>query len=113
MNELQRHSRDVPVPGRLEIAPGDRPSDRAEPAALDLTAVKAAMSRREFDRAADLLDRALDTHPDAPEALALMGVLLECRGLDHAAYHELRRALAVAPDNVDARAGMRRYCARF
>ena len=81
--------------------------------AVDLTAVKVAMDRREFDRATALLDRTLDTHPDAPEGLALMGLLLECRGLDHAAYHEYRRALAVAPDNVDAQASMRRYCARF
>jgi tetratricopeptide (TPR) repeat protein len=121
-HELQRHPRDVIVPGRLEAAPGDGPAaDRTGPAvavapgqsAVDLTAVKDAMDRREFDRATDLLDRALDTHPDAPEALALMGRVLECRGLDHSAYHEYRRALAVDPDNLDARAGMRRYCARF
>jgi hypothetical protein len=55
----------------------------------------------------------IDTHPDAPEALALMGLLLERRGLDHAAYYEYRRALAVDPDNVDAQASMRRYCARI
>jgi Tfp pilus assembly protein PilF len=71
------------------------------------------MDCREFDRATDMLDRALDTHPDAPEALALMGRLLECRGLEHSAYYEYRRALAIDPDNVDARADMRRYCARF
>jgi Tfp pilus assembly protein PilF len=78
-----------------------------------LTAVKVAMNRREFDRATALLDRTLDTHPDAPEALALMGLLLECRGLDHAAYYEYRRALALDPENVDAQAAMRHYCARF
>jgi Tfp pilus assembly protein PilF len=81
--------------------------------ALDLTAVKVAMAGREFELATDLLDRALDTHPDDPEALALMGRLLECRGLDHAAYHEYRRALAIDPDNVGAAADMRRYCTRF
>jgi DNA-binding response OmpR family regulator len=80
---------------------------------VDLTAVKVAMDRRDFDLATSLLDRVIDTHPDAPEALALMGLLLERRGLDHAAYHEYRRALAVDPDNVDAQASMRRYCARF
>jgi Flp pilus assembly protein TadD len=81
--------------------------------AVDLTAVKVAMDRRDFDLATDLLDRVIDTHPDAPEALALMGLVLERRGLDHAAYHEYRRALAVDPDNVDAQASMRRYCTRF
>jgi hypothetical protein len=38
---------------------------------------------------------------------------LERRGLDNAAYHEYRRALALDPDNVDAQASMRRCCARF
>ena len=102
--------------------PGPRPAEgRTGPAAavaqgrpaVDLTAVKVAMDRRDFDLATALLDRVIDTHPDAPEALALMGLLLERRGLDHAAYHEYRRALAVDPDNVDAQASMRRYCARF
>jgi DNA-binding response OmpR family regulator len=110
---LERHA----APDR-----GPRPAtDRAGPSAadalgrpaLDLTAVKVAMDRGEFDRATALLDRTLDTHPDAAEALALMGLLLESRGLDHSAYHEYRRALAIDPDNVDARANMRRYCARF
>jgi DNA-binding response OmpR family regulator len=102
--------------------PGPRPAEgRTAPAAavaqsrpaVDLTAVKVAMDRRDFDLATALLDRVIDTHPDAPEALALMGLLLERRGLDHAAYHEYRRALAVDPDNVDAQASMRRYCARI
>ena len=102
--------------------PGPSPAEgRTGPAAavaqgrpaVDLTAVKVAMDRRDFDLATALLDRVIDTHPDAPEALALMGLLLERRGLDHAAYHEYRRALAVDPDNVDAQASMRRYCARF
>ena len=86
--------------------PGPRPAKgRTGPAAavaqgrpaVDLTAVKVAMDRRDFDLATALLDRVIDTHPDAPEALALMGLLLERRGLDHAAYHEYRRAPAVDP----------------
>jgi DNA-binding response OmpR family regulator len=101
---------------------GPRPAEGpTEPAAafaqgrpaVDLTAVTIAMDRGDFDLATALLDRVIDTHPDAPEALALVGVLLERRGRDHAAYYEYRRALAVDPDNVDALAGMRRYCARF
>jgi DNA-binding response OmpR family regulator len=103
-------------------APGPNPAERGTgPAAavaqgrlaVDLTAVRVAMGRGEFDLASALLDRVIDAHPDAPEALALMGVLLERRGLDHAAYYEYRRALAVDPDNVEAQASMRRYCARF
>src|SRR5262249_50012416 len=115
LHELQGHSRDVLVPGRREVATGDGPAAAVAHGrpALDLSAVKVAMDRREFDRATALLDRTLDTPPDAPEALALIGRLLECRGLDHAAYHEYRRALALDPENIDARAGMRRYCARF
>jgi tetratricopeptide (TPR) repeat protein len=122
LHELQGDSHDDLGLVRLEDAPGDGPeADRSKPAvavapvqsALDLTAVKVAMNRREFDRATSLLDRTLDTHPDAPEALALMGRLLECRGLDHAAYHEYRRALALDPENADARASMRSYCTRF
>lgn len=115
LHELQGHSRDVLVPGRHEVATGDGTAvavAQGRPA-LDLSAVKVAMDRREFDRATDLLDRTLDTHPDDPEALALMGRLLECRGLYHSAYHEYRRALALDPDNVEARADMRRYCVRF
>jgi Flp pilus assembly protein TadD len=122
LHDFHRHSRDALVPGRLEVAPGvgqaaDRTGTAAAVApgrpALDLTAVKVAINGRELDQATALLDRTIDTYPDAPEALALMGLLLERRGLDHAAYHEYRRALALDPENIDARASMRRYCARF
>jgi DNA-binding response OmpR family regulator len=101
---------------------GPRPAEgRTGPAAavaqdrpaVDLAAVKVAMDRRDFDLATALLDRVIDNHPDAPEALALMGLLLERRGLDHAAYYEYRRALAVDPDNVEAQGSMRRYCGRI
>ncbi len=59
--------------------PGPRPAEgRTGPAAavaqgrpaVDLTAVKVAMDRRDFDLATALLDRVIDTHPDAAEALA-------------------------------------------
>ena len=119
--DLRRVVSDV-VERHAASGPGPRPAEgRSAPAAavaqgqpaVDLTAVKVAMDRRDFDLATALLDRVIDTHPDAPEALALMGLLLERRGLDHAAYHEYRRALAVDPDNVDAQASMRRYCARI
>jgi Flp pilus assembly protein TadD len=108
-------SREVLVSGHLDAALGDEPaSDQAVPAeVLDMTAVRDAMDRREFDRATELLDRMLDTHPDDATVLALLGRLLECRGLNHSAYHEYRRALAIDPENVEARASMRLYCARF
>lgn len=80
---------------------------------LDLSPAKQALNRREFDRAADLLEAALDTAPDSPEALTLMGVLLESRGQDHAAYHSYRAALTADPGYGPARDNMRRYCGRF
>jgi DNA-binding response OmpR family regulator len=83
------------------------------PAALDLTGVKVALNRRRFDRAAALLERALDVDPDSPEALTLMGVLLESWGQDHAAYRSYKKALSVSPRYGPAGENMRRYCARF
>ncbi len=83
------------------------------PAAIELNDVKRALNRREFDRAAFLLEKALDADPDSPEANTLMGVLLESRGQDHAAYHSYKMALAVNPDYGPARENMIRYCERF
>ena len=83
------------------------------PAAIDLTAAKVALNRREFERAGELLEQALDTTPDCAEALALKGVLLESQGQDHAAYHNYKQALAVDPHYVPARDNLRRYCERF
>jgi DNA-binding response OmpR family regulator len=100
-------------PRSAEEHTGSPASVAEDQPAVDLTAVKVAMDAGDFDLATALLDRVIDTHPDAPAALALMGLLLERRGLEHAAYHEYRRALAVDPNNVDAQASMRRYCARF
>ena len=115
LHGFQRDPRDGLNPERLEVdtEDGRQAAGAQGRPALELEAVKVAMDRGEFDRATVLLDRMLDTHPDDADALALMGRLLECRGLDHSAYHEYRRALALEPSNVDARAGMRRYCARF
>jgi DNA-binding response OmpR family regulator len=112
---VERHAaRDRgPGPRRAEGRTGATAAVAQGRPAVDLTTVKVAMDRRDFNLATALLDQVIDTHPDAPEALALMGLLLERRGLDHAAYYEYRRALAVDPDNVDAQANMRRYCARF
>ena len=86
---------------------------RHGPAAIDLTPAKRALNRREFDRAATLLEKALDLDPNAPEALTLQGVLYESRGQDHAAYHAYKTALEFDPRYVPAAENMRRYCDRF
>jgi Tfp pilus assembly protein PilF len=83
------------------------------PTALDLTPVKQALNRREFDQAATLLEKVLDTVPDSAEALTLMGVLLESRGQDHAAFHSYKSALTANPHYGPARDNMQRYCERF
>ena len=82
------------------------------PTVLELTEVKLALNRREFDRAETLLEQALDTAPDSAEALTL-GVLLESRGQDHAAYQSYRKALTANPHYGPARENLRRYCERF
>jgi DNA-binding response OmpR family regulator len=82
------------------------------PVVTGLAAVKLALNRREFERAETLLERALDADPDSPEALTLMGVLLESRGQDHAAYQSYRKALAADPHHRPARDNLRRYCER-
>lgn len=79
---------------------------------LNLMEVKAALNRREFERAEALLERVLDADPDSAEALTLMGLLMECRGQGHAAYHSYRKALAVDPHHVAALENLRRYCGR-
>ncbi len=83
------------------------------PPALDLSGVKKALNRLEFDRAAALLEQALDADPESAEALTLMGVLQESRGQDHAAYHAYKSALNADPDHAPAQDNLRRYCERF
>jgi DNA-binding response OmpR family regulator len=83
------------------------------PPVLDLTPVKRALNRREFDRAADLLETALDADPGSVEGHTLMGVLHESRGQQHAAYHAFKTALTLDPRYGPARDNMRRYCQRF
>jgi DNA-binding response OmpR family regulator len=80
---------------------------------IDLTAAKRALNRREFDRAVDLLEEALEQDPDSAEALTLMGVLRESLGQDHAAYHAYKTALQADPQYGPARDNLRRYCERF
>ena len=108
---LERHAEPEPEPapngaaGPTTVVIG--------PALLDLTAAKRALNRREFERAATLLEQALDLEPNSPEAQTLMGVLYESRGQDHAAYRSYRAALGADPHHGPARDNLRRYCERF
>jgi Tfp pilus assembly protein PilF len=101
---------DEPRPGTLR--PRNPTTVTVGPAVVDLTPAKRALNRREFDRAIDLLEEALDLVPDSAEALTLMGVLRESCGEDHAAYHFYKAALKTAPQYGPALDNMRRYCAR-
>jgi DNA-binding response OmpR family regulator len=83
------------------------------PAAIDLTPAKRALNQRDFDRAAKLLETALDLDPHSAEAHTLMGVLFESRGQDHAAYHAYKMALEADPHFAPAGDNMKRYCERF
>ena len=114
---LARHAE--PEGGR-EPFPTPTPAQRtgttavlvAEPM-IDLTAAKRALNRREFDRAADLLEEALDLDPASAEAHTQLGGRVESRGQDHAAYHAYRRALEADPEHGPALDNLRRYCERF
>jgi DNA-binding response OmpR family regulator len=81
--------------------------------AIDLSAAKRALNQRRFDLAEDLLEQALDQDARSAEALTLKGVLHECRGQDHAAFHDYRAALESDPHYGPAEVNLRRYCDRF
>ena len=83
------------------------------PPAVDLAPVKRALNQRDLLEAERLLQAALDQAPDSPEAHTLMGVLHECLGHDHAAYHSYRAALECAPSYGPALGNLKRYCERF
>jgi DNA-binding response OmpR family regulator len=122
-NELRRVVREVlarhadagpgPEPRPEPPQPGAPTTVTVAPPALDLTAAKRALNRREFERAEALLEQALDLVPDSAEAHTLMGILRECWGQDHAAYHSYRTALEADPHYGPAQDNMRRYCERF
>jgi DNA-binding response OmpR family regulator len=99
-----------PMPGPPQ--PGHATTVTVGPAAVDLTPAKRALNRREFDRAAELLEQALDLVPDSAEALTLMGILRESCGQDHAAYRAYKAALESDPHYGPARDNMQRYCER-
>jgi DNA-binding response OmpR family regulator len=120
---IRRHSESETRP-RAEPAPAGPPWPEPTgptsstvvtiaPAALDLSAIKRALNRREFDKALDGLEAALEQAPDSAEAHTLMGVLRESLGQQHAAYHAYKLALEADPDYAPALENMTRYCARF
>jgi DNA-binding response OmpR family regulator len=122
-NELRHVVRDV-LARHAESGPGPEPRPdppqpgppvtvTVAPPALDLTAAKRALNRREFARAEELLEQALDLVPGSAEAHTLMGILRESWGQDHAAYQSYKTALEADPRFAPARDNMRRYCERF
>jgi DNA-binding response OmpR family regulator len=94
-----------PTPGPTTVLLG--------PALMDLTAAKRALNDCDFDRAALLLEQALDLEPNSAEAQNLSGVLYESRGQDHAAYQAYKAALSADPHCQPALDNLRRYCRRF
>lgn len=80
---------------------------------VDLAPVKRALNQRNFLEAERRLQEVLDQAPDSPEALTLMGVLHECLGQAHAAYHSYWAALECAPSYGPALDNLKRYCERF
>jgi len=103
-----------------EPGPGASPSARSAqtvvtlaPALVDLTAIKRALNRREFDQALEGLEEALVVAPESAEAHTLMGVLRESLGQQHAAYHAYKLALEADREYGPARDNLKRYCDRF
>jgi DNA-binding response OmpR family regulator len=99
-----------------ESAPGQWPAATSGTLAatdVDLVRAKHALNQREFGRAHDLLEEALDLNPDSAEAHHLMGVLRESLGQDRPAYEAYRMALEADPHYRPALDSMRRYCGRF
>ncbi|MDR3633118.1 MAG: response regulator [Isosphaeraceae bacterium] len=110
---VERHAPVGPEPRSLPEPSAHPTVVTVWPPLIDLTAAKFALNRRELDRAALLLDEALNVDPGSAEALTLKGVLLEGRGQDHAAYQAYKKALTSDPNYAPARDNMERYCERF
>jgi DNA-binding response OmpR family regulator len=83
------------------------------PVIVSLMEAKRALNLRQFDKAAALLEAALDLEPHSAEGQTLLGVLYESRGQDHAAYHAYKTALSADPHYGPALDNLRRYCERF
>jgi DNA-binding response OmpR family regulator len=110
---IERHAPAGQAPGPESDQPEHPAVVTLWPTVIDLSPVKLALNRRDFDRAETLLEQALDIAPGSAEALTLMGVLRESRGQDHAAYQAYRQALQANPHYAPARDNLRRYCERF
>jgi DNA-binding response OmpR family regulator len=80
---------------------------------LNLARAKAAFSRRDFDAAEVHLRLALALKADSPEALNLMGVLLETRDDREGAYQAYRDALKADANHEPARQNMTRARERY
>jgi len=118
---IQRHcAPETPVvrepASGVAVQPLDRPAPAVvtlAPPVVDLSAIKLALNRRQFDRALAGLEEILAMAPDSAEALTLMGVLRESLGQEHAAYHAYKAALEADPEYGPALENMQRYCERF
>jgi DNA-binding response OmpR family regulator len=116
---IARHARLGPLRGpEEEPAPDPHPPARTTtvtvgPVTLNLTEAKLALNLRQFDKAAGLLEAALDLDHGSAEGHTLLGVLYESRGQYHAAYHAYKTALTADPHFGPALDNMRRYCERF
>lgn len=92
----------------------DRPSKSpakppASPAAAALTQAKLALHRRDFDKADNALNKAIEQDPQGAEAHYLTGVLHELRDERHAAYGAYRAALLADPNYEPARLHLMKY----
>ena len=80
-----------------------------DPAADNLREAKRELNLREFDKADQLLTKALTVNPMSAEAHYLRGVLCELRDEKHAAYGAYRAALQADPNFEPARLHLMKY----
>lgn len=80
-----------------------------DPAADILREAKRELNLREFDKADQLLTKALTSNPRSAEAHYLRGVLCELRDERHAAYGSYRAALQADPSFEPARLHLMKY----
>jgi tetratricopeptide (TPR) repeat protein len=101
------------VLGRHAEAPAtSAPAAKAkpiEPADEALAAAKLELNHREFDKADNLLVKALALRPRFAEAHYLKGVLHELRDERHDAYGAYRAALQDDPDYEPAKMHLMKY----
>lgn len=95
-------ARSAPRPSPARKAPAD-------PAADALDQAKRELNRRDFDKADNLLRRAIELNPRSAEAHYLAGVLHELRDEADAAYSSYRAALRAEPGYEPARLHLMKY----